>query len=213
VATSDAAVCNIALKRLGCTQIVSLVDGSNEATVLSALYENTRDRMLRELPWNMAQFRVTLAADPTKKPVFGFANAFPLPTMPYCLKVEEVDPQDSVYRIENSVDGTGKITGRVLLTDEAQVNIRYTGQVTDPQQWDASFVEALASDLAAQVAYTLTESSAKVKLATDWAKAALAHAETINGQESSTKQADINILVDVRRHGFAEDFNRNQNSI
>lgn len=213
MATSDAAVCNIALKRLGCTQIVSLVDGSNEATVLSALYENTRDRLLRELPWNMAQFRVTLAYDPTKTPAFGFAFAYPLPTKPYCLKVEETDPQDAIYNIENSADSTGKITGRVLLTDESQIRIRYTGQVTDPQQWDASFVETLASDLAAQVAYTLTESVSKEKMASEWAKLARSHAETVNSQEGSTKQADINILVDVRRHGFTEDFNRNQNSI
>jgi hypothetical protein len=213
VATSDAAVCNIALKRLGCTQIVSLVDGSNEATVLSALYENTRDRLLRELPWNMAQFRVTLASDPTKTPVFGYGFVYPLPTKPYCLKVEETDPDDAVYSIENTHDSAGLITGRALLTDESSISIRYTGQVTDPQQWDASFVEALASDLAAQSAYTLTESVTKVKVAEAWAKSALEHASTVNSQEGSTKQADINILVDVRRHGFTEDFNRNQNSL
>lgn len=213
MATSDAAVCNIALKRLGCSQIVNLTDGSNEAIVMAALYENTRDRLLRELPWNMAQFRVALAPDPTKVPAFGFANAYPLPAKPYCLKVEETDPFDAIYRIENSIDNTGSITGRVLLTDESELFIRYTGQVTDPQQWDASFVEALASDLAAQAAYTLTESEAKTKIASAWAKAALEHASTVNGQESSTKQADINLLVDVRRHGFSEDFNRNQNSI
>jgi hypothetical protein len=213
MATSPVDVCNIALKRLGCTQIVSLVDGSNEATVLSALYENTRDRLLRELPWNMAQFRVTLAYDPTKTPVFGYAFAYPLPAKPYCVKVEETDPQDAIYSIENSMDSAGAVTGRVLLTDESSMSLRYTGQVTDPQQWDASFVEAFASDLAAQVAYTLTESVTKEKAAQAWAKSALEHASTVNSQEGSTKQADINVLVDVRRHGFTEDFNRNQNSI
>ncbi len=213
MATSDAAVCNIALKRLGAALIVSLVDGSNEAIVLSALYENTRDRLLRELPWNMAQFRVALAPDPTKTPKFGYAYAYPLPAKPYCLKVEETDPQDAIYSIENSINALGEIQGRVLLTDEPQLFIRYTGQVTDPQQWDASFTEALASDLAAQAAYTLTESEAKTKMALTWAQAALQHAQTVNSQEGSTKQADISVLVDVRRHGFVEDFSRNQNAI
>ncbi len=210
MATSDAAVCNIALKRLGCNQIVSFTDGSNEAIVMVAIYENTRDRMLRELPWNFAQFRVTLASGPTKVPAFGYAKAFPLPARPYCLKVEETDPQDAIYRIENTINSAGDITGRALLTDETKISIRYTGQVTDPQQWDASFVEALASDLAAQTAYTLTESEAKTKMASAWAKAALEHAQTVNSQEGSTQQADINTLVDVRQHGFTEVFNRNK---
>jgi hypothetical protein len=213
VASSDVEICNIALKRLGCALIVSLTDGSDQASALSAVYNSTRDRLLRELPWNFAQFRVRLASDPTKTPVFGYAYAYPLPTMPYCVKVNETDPPDAVFDIENTIDSAGKITGRVLVTDESQISIRYTGQVTDPQQFDASFVEAFASDLAAQVAYPLTESEAKTKSAAAWADAALKHAQTVNGQEGSTRQADINILVDVRRHGFIEDFSRNQNSI
>lgn len=213
MATSDAEVCNIALKRLGCALIVSLSDGSDQAAVLNAIYANTRDRLLRELQWNFAQFRIRLASDPTKAPIFGYAKAYPLPTKPYCLKVNETDPLDAEYRIENTIDSAGAITGRCILTDETSLNIRFTGQITDPQQFDASFVEAFASDLANQVAYALTESNEKAKMAAKWAVDSLQHAQTVNSQESSARQADINILVDVRQHGFLEDFNRNQNSI
>ncbi len=213
MATSDAAVCNIALKRMGVALIVNLQDGSDQASVLNAVYENTRDRLLRELEWNFAQFRVSLAPDPTKTPVFGYNYAYPLPTLPYCLKVNETDPADAIYDIENTIDATGKITGRVLVTDEGSLSIRYTGQVTDPQQWDASFVEALASDLAAQTAYTLTESEAKAKDMAQWAERALQRAQTVNSQEGSTRQADINALVDVRLHGVRDAFDRNNNVI
>ncbi len=213
MATSDAAVCNIALKRMGVALIVNLNDGSDQASALNAVYENTRDRMLRELEWNFAQFRVVLASDPTKTPAFGYRFAYPLPTLPYCLKVNETDPADAIYDIENTIDATGKITGRVLVTDEGSLSIRYTGQVTDPQQWDASFVEALASDLAAQTAYTLTESEAKAKDMAQWAERALQRAQTVNSQEGSTRQADINALVDVRLHGVRDAFDRNNNVI
>lgn len=213
MASSDTEICNIALKRLGAALIVNLTDGSDQASALNAVYNNTRDRLLRELPWNFAQFRTKLASDPTKTPAFGFAYAFPLPAMPYCIKVNETDPPETIYRIENTMDSTGKITGRCILTDESQLFIRFTGQVTDPQQFDASFVEAFASDLASQVAYALTESAEKEKAAQKWAEEALGHAQTVNSQESSTQQADINILVDVRRHGFTENIQRNQNVI
>lgn len=213
MASSDTEVCNIALKRLGVGLIVNLTDGSDQAAVLNAVYNATRDRLLRELPWNFAQFRVRLASDPTKTPVFGYNYAYPLPTKPYCVKVNETDPPDAVYDIENTADVNGAVTGRVLVTDESRISIRFTGKLEDPQQWDSSFVETMASDLAAQIAYPLTESEAKTKAAAAWAKEARSHAETVNSQEGSTKLADNNILIDVRRHAFIEDFNRNRNSI
>ena len=213
MASSDSEVGNSALKRLGVGLIVNLNDGSDQATVLNTIYANTRDRILRELAWNFAQFRVQLASDPTKTPVFGYNYAYPLPTKPLCLRVNEVNPDDAVYDIENTIDSTGAIQGKVIVTDEPSIQIRYTGQVTDPTLFDPSFVEALASDLAAQIAYPLTESEAKTKAAMAWAKSALEHAQTVNSQEGSTRLADNNVLVEIRRHGFIEDFNRNRNSI
>lgn len=213
MASSDTEVCNIALKRLGVGLIVNLNDGSDQASALNAIYSSTRDRLLRELSWNFAQFRKTLLPDPTKAPVFGYTYAYPLPAKPLCLKVNETDPPDAVYDIENSMDSGGNITGKCLVTEEAQISIRFTGQVTDVSQWDASFVEAMASDLAAQVAYALTESETKARDMAKWASDALSHAQTVNSQEGSTKLADNNVLVDIRRHAFVDDFSRNRNSI
>lgn len=213
MASSDAEIANIALKRLGVDLIVNLTDGSPQASVINAVYANTRDRLLRELPWNFAQFRKSLASDPTKTPAFGYAYAYPLPTKPFCVKVTEVYPPDAIYDIENTMDSGGNVTGRCLLTDESTISIRFTGQITDPTQFDPSFVEALAADIAAQVAYALTESETKAHSMAVWAKAALEHAQTVNGQEGSQGTADVNVLVDVRLHGFIDDFSRNRNSI
>jgi hypothetical protein len=213
MASSDAEICNIALKRLGVDLIVNLTDGSNQASVMNAIYANTRDRLFRELPWNFAQFRKTLSSDPTKTPAFGYLYAYPLPTKPLCMKINEIDPIDATYDIENTMDSAGAVTGKCLLTDESSIKIRFTGQLTDPGQYDPSFVEALASDLAAQTAYALTESESKARSMAVWAKAALEHAQTVNGQEGSQGVADVNTLVDVRLHGFTDDFSRNRNSI
>jgi hypothetical protein len=212
VASSPVDVCNLALKRLGASSIVALDEGTDRASLCAVLYPATRDRMLRDFEWNFAQIRISLSKS-SVSPKFGFANQFPLPTLPLCLKINELDPEDAVYRIENTIDTNGVITGKAILTDEAAINVRYTAQITDVTQWDQSFVDAVAMDLAAQMAYALTESGAKAKEMEQVAAVSLSHARTTDSQENSTRQADINVLVDVRRHGFQEDFNRNQNVI
>ncbi len=212
MATSPVDVCNTALKRLGADAIVDFTEGSSRASLCSQLYQPTVDRILREAEWNFAQFRVALALLATV-PAFGYQHQYRLPTQPLCLKVNETDPSDATYDIENTMDGTGAVTGRVIVTDETQLNIRYTGRVTDVTMWDSSFTDAVAMDLAAHMAYPLTENSAMAKQVAQEAQNALQHARSVDSQEGSTKQADINILIDVRRHGFREAFNRNQNVI
>jgi hypothetical protein len=212
VATSPVEVCNIALKRLGADAIVAFDEGSSRASLCSQLYQPTVDRILREHEWNFAQFRVSLGQR-TDIPNFGYQHYYALPTKPLCLKVNETFPSDAEYDIENTVDSTGAVQGKVIATDETTLSIRYTGRIEDVTLWDGSFTDAIAMDLAKQMAQPLTESSGLAKIIGGEAANALQHARSIDSQEGSTKQADINVLVDVRRHGFREAFNRNQNVI
>jgi hypothetical protein len=212
LATSPVDVCNIALKRLGADAIVDFSEGSSRASLCSQIYQTTVDRILREFEWNFAQFRVTLAQR-ADVPAFGYQHMYSLPTVPYCVKVNETDPSDAEYDVENSADVAGVVQGKVLVTDENQMRIRYTGRIVDVTQWDSSFTDAVAADLAVQMAYPLTENAGLAKEMTSWAANSLQHARSVDSQEGSTKQADINVLVDVRRHGFREAFNRNQNVI
>lgn len=211
MATSPVDVCNIALKRLGTDAIVAFDEGSSRADLCAQLYQPTVDRMLREHEFNFAQIRVTLAPLATA-PDWGYVKAYAYPTKPYCLKVNATDPFDAEYDVENAINSAGDITGKVIVTDESQLSIRYTGRIEDVAQWDASFVDAVAMSLAAQMAYPLTESAALAREMTALAANSLQHARSVDSQEGSTKQADINTLVDVRRHGFRE-WTRNRNVI
>ncbi len=212
MATSPVEVCNIALKRLGADAIVAFDEGSSRASLCDQLYQTTVDRALREHEWNFAQFRRTLAPR-TTTPAFGYSTQYTLPTLPLCLKVNETDPHDAEFDIENTIDSAGVVQGRVIVTNETSLSIRYTGRVDDCTLWDASFTDYVALSLAAQMAYPLTESASLARVIGDEARNALQHARSVDSQEGSAKQADINVLVDVRRHGFREAFNRNQNSI
>lgn len=211
MASSPVEVCNIALKRLGADAIVAFDEGSSAASLCSVLYQPTVDALLREHQWNFAQIRVALAAR-TEGPAWGYSTAYTYPTKPLCLKINETDPSDAEYDVENTIDDTGAITGKVIVTNETQLNIRYTGRIEDVSQWDASFVYAVAASLAVQMAIPLTESPGTKKTCMEEFVQALQHARSVDSQEGSTKQADISVLVDVRRHGFQE-FTRNNNVI
>lgn len=211
MATSPVEVCNIALRRLGADPIVSFTEGTKRSTLCAALYQPTVDRLLREHTWNFAQFRVALNLLATA-PAFGYEHQYSLPTNPLCLKVNETDPDDAEYDIENTYDaGTGSMV-KVLVTDAPTLSIRYTGRVTDVSIWDASFLDTVASDLETQMARPITEDAGLEKVKGEKALNSLQHARSVDSKEGSTKQADINILTDVRRQGFQE-FTRNRNVI
>jgi len=206
-------ICNLALKRLGVAAIVALDEGTDRASACATLYPATRDRLLREFEWNFAQVRVNLTKLSTV-PAFGYGAEYALPTLPLALKINETDPPDAEYDIEvavNPVDGT--VTSPVIRTDETSLGVRYTAQITDVSRWSASFVDVVAWELAAQLAYPLTESPGKAKELSSIAANALQHARSVDSQEGSTKTADVNTLVNVRFHGVIDDFSRNRNSI
>lgn len=212
MASSPVDVCNIALKRLGANPIVDFTDGSQEASLCSSLYQTTVDRALREHEWNFAQIRVELARRDTT-PSFGFNYEYTLPTKPLCLKINETDPNDAEYDIENTIDSAGEIKGKVLRTDESTLRVRYTARIEDVSLWDASFTDYIALSLAVQMVTPLNENSALLRLLGQEAANALQHARSVDSQEGSTKQASISLLVDVRRHGWREAFSRNNNVI
>jgi len=206
--SSPVEVCNIALKRLGADAIVAFDEGSSAASLCEQLYQPTVDALLREHTWNFAQIRVALAAR-VEGPAWGYPFAYTYPTKPLCLRVNAVEPPDAQYDIENTVDDTGEILGKIIASDTDSLKIRYTGRITDVTQWDASFTNAVAMSLAKQMAYPLVENAGLAKVVGEEYIRALQHARSVDSQEGSTKQADINTLVDVRTHGFRDDFNRN----
>lgn len=188
MATSDVGLCNVALQLLGAGTITSLTENSKAASLCNTLYADARDETLRAYPWNFAQTRAMLARD-VLAPTFGFTYSFALPTDPYCLKVNEIDPDDAEYTIEK----------RKLLTDEPSVNIRYTARVTAATEWDAAFTAAFAAKLAAYLAYPLTQNARLVEMLEKKYAMRLSEARTVDAQEGSMQILRAGALVDVRR--------------
>jgi len=159
--TDAVSICNLALQRLGAKPIVSLTEDTVAGRACNRVYEQSRDSELRAHPWNFARARVKVAADSTD-PVFGYAKRYLMPSD--CLRILPT----------NGVDGTSQqddwqIEGRYILTDDtAPINLIYIKKVTDPGEFDALFVDLLASRIAVEIAEKITQSNTKKEESKRW---------------------------------------------
>jgi hypothetical protein len=181
MATTQVAVCNRALGKLGSARITDISEDSRQARALNACWDHVRDLVLRSFRWQFALKRAQLAASATA-PAFGFKNQFVLPSD--FLQVDFVGDYGptvnlAFYESQESVDYA--IEGNMILTDfSAPLNLRYIAQISDPGQWDISFAEVMACKLAMEIAEEITQSSEKRQLAAAEYKAAVLSAMKAN---------------------------------
>jgi hypothetical protein len=165
-------ICNKALDKLGQSPITSLDDGNKAANLCSRNWPLIRDQVLRDHPWNFATRRATLAPSSTV-PDWGFTASFPLPSA--CLRVTEVlDLSTSDYQIE----------GRAILADATVLYVRYVERITDPNVYDASFIDSAATRLAAEMCEALTQNNKKKEMLFSEYDASLTGAKRVDGQEN-----------------------------
>jgi len=142
---SEVQICNLALAKIGDEQITSLTDNSKSARLCNLVYESFRDSVLRAHPWNFAIKRIALAKS-ADIPAFDYTAQFALPTD--FLRIVSTDLlNDEQYKIE----------GKFLLAHSSAVKIRYVSKVTDPNEFDSLFIEALAARISAELSIAITD--------------------------------------------------------
>lgn len=208
--TSVTDICNLALTRIGHSQITSLDENSKGADLCSLHYPICRDAVLRAHPWNFAIRRATLAQSATA-PNHEFTYYHVLPSD--CLKVirtnweadgltstaiysypDSVNVWDSEYRLE-SVSGVGKC----IATNESVVKIEYIAQITDTSLFDPLFVDLLAQRIAAEIAVAFTDTQTVTKTMWDIYQAKLAEARTTDAQEGTPRETvDVSPWIAAR---------------
>lgn len=171
-------IANKALRRLGAAPIQALTDQTEAARAVSDVYEQVRDEVLARHPWNCALVRTSLAAD-SDAPTWGYSYKFTLPTSPYCLRV---------WRLSEDFHGDAewKVIGRTIHTDEAgPLYIEYISRVTDPEQFSTFVSNAISAAIGAEIAYRLTNSTAKEEAMREWAEMELRHGRSLDAQEGT----------------------------
>ena len=162
---NETAICNMSLAKLGANKTLVNVEtgASQEARECRLHYEQTRDALLRSHSWRFAAERAELTA--TTTPAFEWGNAFTLPTDFLAMR--------SIY--ENRFSGKNvrsyALEGQILLTNEADMEIRYTKKVTDVTEFDSLFIEVLVLQLALKLV-SLAGASPKIR--------------ALDGQETNT---------------------------
>ena len=178
--SSETDVVNVALRLIGAKTIVSLTDGSDNASVVEDIYTETRDDLLSSHPWNFAIKRVQLARISTA-PAFEFDYAYALPSD--WLRTVSVHDNDAghgtvLYRSEQVVGQ------KALVSSSDSVYLRYVSMVTDTNLMPPDFRRALALSLARDLSIPLTSSNTMYEQFTRESVRALTRARSSDGMGS-----------------------------
>ena len=185
-------ICNSALNLLGASTISALTDDTKNARLCNQRYEPIRNRIFRSHSWNCLVKRVQLAKD-SASPVVEFANQFTLPSD--CLRVLKIHngvtdsiKSDMEYRIE----------GRKIKTNEGTIFLIYVAENTDPNIYDMNLQEAISHQLAADIAYAVTNNATLANQYMQRADERLKEARFIDATENSVSQIEANEFTDSR---------------
>ncbi len=187
---SDVGIVNAALAKLGLRSILSLADDRTEARLATDTFADLRDAVLRDHPWNFAMRREALSAE-VDAPAWGYTYSYPWPESPdYCLRILE---------IENIGTQRFKIEQRKIVTDvSSPINVLYIARVTDANEMDVAFRDALAARLAMEWAEKLTRSTQVQEAMHTLYRSKLKSAKSVDGMEGSVEAVSKSSWIDVR---------------
>jgi len=205
--TSAIDICNLALLRLGHDEITSLSEKSKEARYCARFYDRTRRALLRSHVWNWAERFATLSLLSDTVTDYDYVYALPAD----CLRViQVVNPVNVVYSYSPSlrVDPASQIgfelraidgAGKVLVTSQADAEIRYVADIIDPNAFDEQFIDALAHKMASEMAVPLAGKPSLQKSELQLYILTLNEGKTIDASESRTRVTAGEDLVSARR--------------
>ncbi len=179
--SSDVGICNSALAKIGEVDfITSLTQNHKFAKLCNKFYAPIRLKLLRGHEWNFAIKRQKLAQSATT-PISEFDFQYPFPAG--WVRTVAVHSNDA---------GVGTLEYRLeaqkVLTNANEVWMEFVADVTDANIMTADFREALADDIASQLAIPIAQSrTLKVELR-EAAKSTLRRAKSSDAIENSPRQ-------------------------
>lgn len=188
--TSQVAIVNRALTKLGESRIVALNENTKQAREMSATFDIVRDAELRKNRWSFSIKRAQIAADATP-PAFEYSTRYLIPTD--CLRILMIGDiwpglDMSDYRTGPYGQDWAIESGYILRNSSGVLNLRYIYRVTDTSLWDPAFVEAFACKLAWETCEAITQSSEKRSMAIEEYKMALQEARRAGAIELPPQQ-------------------------
>ena len=137
---------NLALTPLGADRVMDPLEDTESARKCSAVYESIRDELLEAHPWKFATDRIQLALT-ANTPLYEFTYEFQMPSD--SLRVLRIEAPSESWRRE----------GSKILANESPLYIVYIKQITDTTAFSSAFVATLASRMAFELSFSITNSS------------------------------------------------------
>jgi len=189
MAVSAVGICNRALNAIGQAVITSLSEGTPRADICNRIYEELRDELLQDHPWNFATRRASLAASATT-PAYEWDYQYPFPSDALRILSVNEDYQKTSWASE----------GRNILTDwESPIYVKYITNSADVVEFPPKFVTALVLRIAMELAMPLTESGARREALGKEYQIAIRAARGADARESAPSQYTDDTLIDARR--------------
>jgi len=185
-------IANSALNLLGASTISAFTDDSKNARLVNQRYEPVRNRVFRSHAWNCLHKRVQLAQNSTA-PVVEYSYAYALPSD--CLRVLKIH-NGTTDSIASDIDY--KLEGRNIVTNEGTVYIIYIAIDTDPNNYDTYLQESISHQLAADLAYAVTNNATLADKYMVRADERLREARFIDATENSLGTIESSEFTDAR---------------
>jgi hypothetical protein len=182
---SDVSICNSALAKLGADRITSLEQDTRNARICRERFPFLRNEVLRAHVWGFAKKRVSLAAS-SDTPDFGWDYAYLLPSD--CLRVIREDYIDVDFDIE----------GRYILTDNSTFDLIYIFEETNSGNFDYMFAEALATRLAADISYVITQSNTMMTTMMQAYASLIRDARFVSASEKTPAGPTVDVWINSR---------------
>ena len=177
--TTATDLANLALGHLGCARISDLEETSVAAEHCRRMWDNCRDRLLRQYPWNFAIRRARLTPL-AQIPEFEWARAWQLPGD--CLKVLEVNGCPA------GVGNTPfQLEGQAILSNFGDCRLKYIRRVEGVSSWDAAFCELFSYELAKDIAPSFTLQPSIIQMLDQLAAPARSRAQESNASETKPR--------------------------
>ena len=185
-------ICNSALNLIGASTISALTEDTKNARLCNQRYEPVRNRVFRGHNWNCLIKRIELARNSTA-PVMEYTYAYALPSD--FLRVMKIHngTTDSI-----AADLDYKVEGKNIVTNQTTVYLVYVALDTDPNNYDAYLREAISHQLAADLAYAITNNATLANNYLTRADERLREARFIDATENSLDTVEANEFTDAR---------------
>ena len=173
MALSKTDILNKALTLVGAAAITSIDDDTNNARILSRVYESALRSILYEAKWNFATTRSTLSLLSITPQWSDTGEIYVYQKPTNVIRIWEASDKYAAWREE----------GDMIYSDTSGLGIRYVYYNDTPSTYPAYFSDALIDRLCADIAYAIVNSATLgEKYKTLYESVSLAKAQSANSQ-------------------------------